>query len=231
MVISLRKILFWSIVILFVTLTATTKITVGAELPTFWVTWNALSYTAPHFEGKALPSIGTPINVAFELVSNGKVVTLGSQEVRWYLGETMVKKGQGVKEYSFRSGISSGAYLVRIELPGFKGGASLIKSIQIPATRPELVLDAPYNRSAITGSELNLQALAYYFNASRSSDLLWNWKVNNETPRGEAQVPDKITITIPEGAPTGSQILTNIEVVNSKNQSERAEAMALFTTH
>lgn len=206
---------------------ATNKIK-AEEAPIFWVTWNAESYSTPEFKGKALPSYGTLTNIAFELVQNGKVVSLNSQEVIWYLNGTSVKKGLGIKELSFHSGLSSGANRIRIELPGFKGGASLLKSVEIPVKLPEVVLDAPYVKKAVTSREINLRALPYYFNAMRSGELSWIWQVGTTTLNDSVKEPNKITIDIPEGAPKGSQILAKIRIDNP-SKKEGAETMALFT--
>lgn len=230
MTITLREIFFFGIAALLGMLALQAKPTMSQTAPTFWVTWATDAYTAPLYEGKSLPTNGSAVNVAFELIENGKVVSLSSQEIKWFLGSTLVKKAHGVKEYTFRSEAVSGANQLRIELPGFRGGATLAKSLAIPAVSPEVVLDAPYIKNAITGSELTLEALPYYFNAQRLRDILFNWKINNEAPSGTVQAPNKLTITIPDGALPGSKIFTEVQAINAKNQNERAEAKALFTT-
>lgn len=197
--------------------------------PIFWITWSTGSYSAPGYEGKTLPTNGTNVSVAFELIQDGKVIPLGSQEVRWFLDEAPVQDGNGLKQYSFQSNSASGSRLVRIELPDFRDIGSLTKSIQIPAVSPEVVLDAPYVKNSVTSRELVIKALPYYFNVTRAGDLNWNWQVNNETPSGAAQDPSIINILIPPEMPSGSQILTKVSVVNSTRPNESANTLSLFT--
>ncbi|MDP1689315.1 MAG: hypothetical protein Q8L47_04275 [bacterium] len=222
------KFIFLIIVLAIGTLFFATNKTSGEGAPTFWVTWSADNYSAPEFLGKSLPSYNTLINVTFELVQNGKIITLNSQEVIWYLNGVTIKRGLGIKEFSFRTGLSTGANLIKIELPNFKGGSSLIKSVEIPVKSPEVILDSPYTKKAVTSREINLRALPYYFNATRSGDLSWIWQVNGKTPEGSAKEPNKITIEVPADMPKGGQILTKIKIINS-SKKESAETMALFT--
>src|SRR3989344_4179426 len=121
------------VALLFVFLFVITAPPVGSQTsPIFLVTWSADSYVAPLFEGRPLPTTGTPVSVAFELVENGRFVSLGAQEVRWFLGGTLAQKSAGGKTFAFTARGSVGAHQLRIELPNFRGGQALSKSIQIP---------------------------------------------------------------------------------------------------
>ena len=230
MVIILHRTFFWVIVTALGIFMVAVKPTLSQDAPVFWITWSAESYSDPGYEGKALPTNNTLINVSFELIQNGKAVTISRDEVRWFLDESPVKDALGVKEFSFHSTISSGAHSLRIELPGFKGGSSLMKSIQIPVSSPEVILDAPYVKNAITSQDINLKALPYYFNVTQGGGLIWSWKVNNMSPEKAAGAPNKIKIEIPSGAPSGSQVFVKVKAVNSIIPDESAETLALFTT-
>lgn len=230
MTISPRKTFFWITVITFSVIAVNALTTHSQSSPVFWVTWNAESFTAAPFLGKPLPSRGTKVNVSFELFQNGKTVSLNSQPIKWFLNGALVQSGEEFKNFSFVSEISSGANLLRIEIPGFRGSAALAKTIQIPTASPETVIDIPYDRSAIKNREITVRALPYYFNVMRLDDLSFDWKVNGQTPKGLAVTPDFITITVPENIPPGSKIFTEVEVVNLKNSRESANSKALFTT-
>ncbi len=223
-----------SIKLLFVTLffigifTMVSK-TQSQVAPIFWVTWKAENYSAPGFSGKSLPSNNTPISIAFELILNGNVVDLKPEEIRWYVDGAFVAKSLGLKEYSFKSNIGTGTHSIRIEIPKFQKGNSLMKNIQIPVSRPEIVLDSPYSKSSVTSNQLVLEAHPYFFNVNQISGLMWGWKINNVAPENLTEKPNKITVDFPVEMPSGSQVLVNVEARNILKNTERAETMSLFT--
>ena len=217
---------------LFVFLSAAVAITPAhsKNAPAFWITWSANSYTAPHFTGKALPVNGSVVTVVFELIENGQVVNLASQNVRWFLGTVLIQQGRGMKEFTFKAGGSGGARLVRVDLPNFRDGATLVKSVQIPVVEPQVIINAPYVKNAVAPNELVLQALPYYFNVRRASELLFSWNVNNEAPEGTTSRPENLTVTLPMGIPAKSKVFIEVEVENINNRKEATRAQALFTT-
>lgn len=198
--------------------------------PMFWVTWKAENYSASTFNGKSLPSYGSPITVSFELILDGKVADLKNEEILWYVDGAFVSKSLGMKEYSFRSNIGTGAHSVRIEITKFQKNNTLMKNVQIPVSLPEVVLDSPYSRSNVTSDYIALEAKPYFFNVSQISGLMYDWKVNNVAPTSTAEDPSKIIIAFPKDMPSGSQILVNVGVRNALRRNEKAEAIGLFTT-
>jgi len=212
-------------------LTPTSVFGQASSSPVFWATWSANSYSDPYYLGKNLPSNNSTVNVSFELISNGKVVPLGSKEVRWYLDGQLIKKGVGLKEFSFLAGSQFGSQAVRIELQNFNDGNALVKTILIPISQPEVVLDSPYTskNNKVQPGEIILKALPYFFNVTQGGSLVWGWKINNQSPTEFNETPNRLTITIPKNMSGGGQILVKARATNSIRQQEKAETMALFT--
>ncbi len=67
-----------------------------ASSPQFLVTWKASnSYIPSFYQGKALPSLEIEITASLELISNGHVVDLSSQNIYWYLDRGSGGRGDG----------------------------------------------------------------------------------------------------------------------------------------
>ncbi|MBI2035360.1 MAG: hypothetical protein HYT12_01610 [Candidatus Liptonbacteria bacterium] len=192
--------------------------------PAFWVTWGADSYVPDYFIGKAMPSRASNITVSFEILENGKPLSLSGQEVRWFINNTIAAKGVALKTFSFRAGAS--APLVRIELPGFRGGASLIKSFQIPVREPEIVIKAAGVAQA--GQDISLSAISYFFNIQNLSELFFTWKVNSVSPEGTPKNPELLTISVPTEAKSGDKIITEV-FVGTYGSSLRVSGRKILT--
>ena len=95
--------------------------------PEFWVTWKAKNYVPPGFEGKSLPVLGAPVEIAFNLVNQGTKINLGAQTVNWYLNDSLIGSGPGLQSISFTPLKKS--VEIRITIPDYPGGSLLAKTI------------------------------------------------------------------------------------------------------
>ncbi len=202
------------------------KLPVGSaqSSPVFWITWTTDSYAPNSYEGKILPANSANVSVSFELFENGKPLNLSNQEVRWFMNNVIAAKGVGLKTFAFAPGGAKPA--IRVELPSFRGGASLAKSISIPIADPEIIINMDNAPSA--GKSINLRALPYFFNIKNITDLSFNWKINSASPEGSPEDPSLLTIVVPEGAAPGDKIIAEV-TAEVENSLERASARKILT--
>ena len=61
------------------------------------MTWGALSYVPPTYKGRVLPTAGTPIVAALELLDGEKIINLSSAPISWLLDGKLIDSGVGKK--------------------------------------------------------------------------------------------------------------------------------------
>lgn len=186
--------------------------------PEFLVTWQANTYVPPSYAGRALPRNGTPIDFAFELIEGGKLVGLSDYEVRWYLGDELVQSGQGLQGVTFTVPmISSRTEIVRTVVVDYRG-MNRENIVRIPIVRPEAIIDLPYPQRTIPRGGAFVRALPYYFSVPNKETLLFEWRVNNETPLDLPENPSELVLNIPTGGEGGVQL--NLRIINGNNNLE-----------
>src|SRR3989304_3003224 len=67
------------------------------------MTWGALSYVPPTYKGRVLPTAGTPIVAALELLDGEKIINLSSAPISWLLDGKLIDSGVGKKTVSFKA--------------------------------------------------------------------------------------------------------------------------------
>lgn len=193
----------------------------GQAAPEFMVTWKAQSYVPSTYRGKILPTRGSPINVSFELIDNGKLANLSRNTIRWYLDEKLQTSGAGIKNFVFNASALAGqSQSIKIIVVNYKG-AALEKTLTIPVVQPEVVIDAPYPNLKISPGTNNFKALPFFFNVTDLSRLIFSWSVNNKTAEPTSQEPELLKLTIEGGRP-GSAINLKAVVRNLLNELEFA---------
>lgn len=191
--------------------------------PDLFITWQAQSYTPPGYLGRALPSVGTPMEAAFELVDSGKIIDVSKYEIRWLFGDRVYKTKVGLKSLSYVPQLTSGDIPLRITVVGYKG-VNLEKEITIPLARPEVVITAPYqNREIKTGKNV-FRALPYFFNAQSPSDIRFEWAVDKKTADAGGERPDYLELETPEEA-RGLQVALSVFAQNFKEPLEFASSL------
>lgn len=187
--------------------------------PLFWVTWRAENLSPVSFSGKNLPIKNTAVDIRFELIDGGRKANLANKEVRWILDNHKVESGLGEKNLLLRVTNSAGFdHFVKIQVVDY-GGETLEKIIRLPVVKPAIVLDVPYPRNLVSGSELNLIAQPYFFNAPNAGNLIWQWSANGENANGGAVKPNSIKIQL-SGGVSGNNIKIESSAVNPLNPAE-----------
>lgn len=188
--------------------------------PQFLVTWRAGAYVSPDFGGKAMPSKGSEISASLEIIVAGKIADLSKQIIYWYLDNNFIKGGQGVKDIFFTASKPAGGnHNLRIQLPDFKGNL-LIKTVDIPIVRPEVVIEAPFPNKKISGSKINLLGRPFFFNAQNQSLFDFNWTVNG-LPPDTLDNPQTLEINL-ENSESGGVLNISLNIQNRGRTLESA---------
>lgn len=183
------------------------------------LTWKSLSYVPADFGGKALPSEGTLVQVAADVISQGKPLNLSDQVIRWYLGGSLLKSARGAQNFSFRP-IKRGVSEVRVEIPGLPGG-SLSKTLSIPVVKPEAVIVSPSPLGTFSGKEIILGASPYFFNISSLEDLELGWLINRKAPE-DLSSPSVLTLAFSPEPEDGFRVTVELAIKNKIGAGESA---------
>lgn len=182
----------------------------GQVAPEFMVTWKANSYIPTNYPGKALPSNGSKVEVAIELIDRGKIADLSRTEVRWFINNRLQNSVIGLKNFSFIAQRLKGDHEVRIDLLNYRG-VNLTKTITIPLVNPEVVIDSPYPENLLTaGLDNFFQALPYFFNIPDPSEIKFVWSANGLKTEGAVLRSDILNLNTAE-LPSGTNL--NLEVI------------------
>lgn len=191
----------------------------GQATPEFMVTWRARAYVPSDYRGKILPSPTSPIEFAFELLENGRIINLSNNEIRWYINNKFQKSGLGLKILTYAPPRpDTGNRILKIEVRNYRG-QHWQEFLTIPTTRPEVMI-------LPTGSN-SFKALPYFFNVAGLQNLSFNWRVNNQNPEGLPENPDLLTIA---EAPSGTELSIDLIVRNLGQIIELASHSIKFIT-
>jgi hypothetical protein len=146
--------------------------------PFIFLTWRADSYAPADFRGKVLPTAYTKISAGVEVISNGKTADLARATVNWYLNDNLIAAGPGLRQITFNAPeFENTVYDLRAEILGV-GDDFLVKTVEIPVVRPEVVIEAPFPDKKFSSGQIVLAAKPYFWNSV--ADLIYNWKVNGQ---------------------------------------------------
>lgn len=191
--------------------------------PEFLVTWQAHSYVPPSYAGRALPRNDAVVDFAFELIDNGKLTDLRDYEVRWYLGNELIRSGKGLQSITIAVPmIAPRSEVARVTVVDYQG-EDLDGMILLPVAAPEAIIDVPYPQHKIPRQGALIRALPYYFSVSNKEALLFEWRANNEPPIVLSENTDELVFSFAGGAP-GENARLELKVVNGTNELEFAAA-------
>ncbi|EKD24257.1 MAG: hypothetical protein ACD_81C00067G0002 [uncultured bacterium] len=183
----------------------------------FMTSWHTRTYVPAWYAGKALPTYQSPIDVAFELIEDGKVANLATSSVRWYVDGKLIKNetnGLGIRKVIvFNKKYGGDVLNIKIVLPDYKG-RPLEKIFDIPVKSPEVVIDVPYFQKKVEKGDNTFYAWPFYFNTTSNEALSLRWKVNgNALETGRANDP-VLVMTIGNDAKTGAKYTLEATMIN-----------------
>jgi hypothetical protein len=170
--------------------------------PELLITWQASSYAPPGFRGKILPTIYSSVAASVELIDNGKIVDISNQPIYWYLDGDLIQNTTGVQRVVFPVNAFPGNTLaLRVELPNYQG-QSILKTAEIPTTKPAVVIDAPFPEKRVASTAVQVAARAFFFNVRSLNALVFDWSVNGTTA-ANSENPDLLVINLPSQTVVG----------------------------
>lgn len=202
-----------------------------AATPEFMVTWQAENYAPADFMGKLLPINKTPVEIVFNLLQDGKILDLSKTEVRWYINDKLQISGAGKQVTRFMAPeLATEDQEIRIDIPSYKG-KELIKTLTIPMTSPQVVIQAPYLVNQISYGATELKALPYFFNVTDLYKLDLHWFINEAEPQSADPIstPNELTLQTTKDIPLGTKTEVKVSIQNQKNATEIAGQSLFFT--
>ena len=191
--------------------------------PQFLVSWKADSYVPSWYQGKVLPSRGTPITVSFEIVDGGRTANLSGTAVRWYINDKLVRNetsGLGIQSISFAIPDYGGQETeVRIAIPNYRG-SELNQIVRIPVKNPEVVIDGKFMKTPIKTGDNAFHAIPFFFNVESLADLGFDWTANGQDAKVDTATPWNLNLNVDENAGEGFFINLQVVVRNFLDQLE-----------
>lgn len=144
-----------------------------------FVTWKANNLFPSNFQGKALPSPGTSIDVSVEMAKNGVIADPAKTLFTWAVDGRNVVEGMGKNRFTFSAEKNAdNAHFVRVTAE--TGSESVNSSINVPVVAPFSVIETPFPFNSIPkNTRVSLRAVPYFFNVSSLQDLLFGWQMND----------------------------------------------------
>lgn len=170
----------------------------------FNILWSAKSFVPINYQGKPLPTKGTPITV----YTQGKSAFRTQNYLyNWYLDNRLqtAASGQGknVFKYVITDAVGS-VHTVKAEIRRANSIVAVLET-KIPIVKSKSVILADNldttNKtiSASAGQTIDIQAAPYYFNITGPSDAEYAWTINNASASSEEneQTPNILKLKIP----------------------------------
>ncbi|MFA6354606.1 MAG: hypothetical protein WCX12_02915 [Candidatus Paceibacterota bacterium] len=190
------------------------------QKPELWLTWRASNYAPSSFEGKNIPTVGSPMNFLISLINQGKIINLANRNIYWYADDEFIKGGVGLTHFTFQP-FKTGNLAIRVKVFDVNGGGFIGKAALILVTSPQAIIEAPTPTGAFSALNFKIKAIPYFFNTSDEDNFLFSWKINNQPPTS-FENPKNLTIDLPDSTPNNYQIKINLSIKNSKNNQESA---------
>jgi len=186
-------------------------------IPEFLVSWQAINYVPPSYQGKILPTKSSLIEVGFDLIDNAKIADLSKYKISWTLDDELFKSGLGLKTIRFNS--KNTGHRLGITVSGYKG-ANLDKILTFSRQEPQVIIDAKIPSTQIGLGQHQLEALPYFFNVSDLKELVFDWSTNDQ-PAKTAENPQIFDLILEsKGAPVETNLNISVSVINSSNALE-----------
>lgn len=211
---------FWLFLIgFFVVVLLTPTSALGAGKPSIILTWETETYTPAWYTGKALPTTNSLVKVFLTVIEDGKTKSLSEETIYWYLDDELIENNKGVRLISF-SPLETGEHKIRVQLPNYTGG-QIAKTINIPVVEAKVVPQAPWVDGNFSILNPTLKANTFFFNTTKSTDLVLNWIVNGQTPENNDN-PDTLTINLDPKTVIGTKLNVSLDAMNLLRPKEKA---------
>ena len=153
------------------------------------LTWTTDTYTPINYQGAALPSKGSNIEVAVQFNSQG----FNPQDLtfNWFLNNNIQKESSGKNKQVFKFNIGESItkkHFVKVEIMDINGSnIEISDNLLLKAYEPEIILRAKNPPLKFSNQyqfsddqEIEFTAQPYFFNINNISELNYQWKFGSD---------------------------------------------------
>lgn len=199
--------------------------TARADGPQIFITWNTDGYVPAGYEGRILPVNGSRVTARVAVLVSGKFVDLSQEQINWYLDGSLIQSGGGADSVKFDiSTLTRSSLELKAQLVSMAGGP-YSKTIDVPIAQPEAVIEFRSPGGAISGQNIFLTALPFFFSAGNISDLNFSWQVNGETP-ASLDNPEYLNIKSGSGFGSGSKVQVSLTIQSGNQSASQSKTFA-----
>ncbi len=192
-----------------------------------FITWQANNYYPADFSGKAMATNGTTISAAVNFVENQKIQDLSQTAITWYLDGGFLRQGTGLNQINFIVTKSKGNnHSIRADVQ--TKNELLSPSVSIPIASPKVVVVNPYSGQTISvNSQINLEAIPYFFNVKSFGNLIFSWIVgDNGHPSGN---DNKLSLTMDSASRGTVSVVGRVDNRNNKFESAEGKTSLMLS--
>ncbi len=167
-----------------------------------YLTWECDGMVPADYRAKALPARYAIIKTSVQplIYSNGAYLNSDNWLYQWYVNDTLVNSGEGLKENRFiAEDPTKTSYTVKVKVSTSLSATPIEKSITINLVNP-FVFFKPSNEKNIVidnynteGKLVNLEAVPFFFGNYGSTKLHYMWTIGNQRM---TQLDNKTNITV-----------------------------------
>jgi hypothetical protein len=181
-----------------------------------YISWSTNTYTPPFFDGKKLPTAGSPVTAWVMVFSNGKAIDLSQDTIYWYADSNVLQSGVGDQKISFNAQNTT-ENITNLQVSVQDPTGNLWNAnIQVPVVNPKAAIETNYPGGVVTVSPAIATALPYFFNTSDVSSLVYVWTVNGSSAES-SENPQEADITISDSTPSGTNLNIQVSITNSSD--------------
>ena len=156
-----------------------------SDQPALLVTWQAQNSIPSWYDGKAMPTYQSPIVLSLVVTQGGKIVSLASQPIKWFVNDDVIGYQAGLSSVTFvNKRIFDGGEIdvrVSVQLTDPDTGAQTMQTgyLSIPVVSPMVVVQAPpFSGVLSAGQSLKLVASPFFFLVPQGG-LSFSWNINS----------------------------------------------------
>lgn len=195
----------------------------AAGQPPILLTWISDVYVPDPYQGKALAVPGATITASFDLIENGRVVNLAGYKTYWYVNGKLIATGQNIHTVEFPVPENPGRSMnLRIQLPDYRPGTLILKTVEIPIAEPEIVIESPFPGGEIYEKRVTLKSRPFYFPKGVLDKLQYSWKIDDKNVPNSSPDQSVIEVTIDDATQDGRKAVVRAGVINPLKQFQAA---------
>jgi hypothetical protein len=227
----MKKYIFVAIIVYLAVFSTASAQSVSASQD-FMVSWKSANYVPEWYSGKSLPIAGSSVQINFELINSGKPADLSQNAVRWYVNEDLARNesdGLGIKSLTVAVPQNSGGEMtIRVSIADYDEDSVLEKTIVIPVSKPEAVINSPYSGNKIGSGLSSFELIPFFFNVDSLNELSFEWLANEASSQPFEYDLRKLDLNIDSQALSGFEVKLGAIVRSQLNQFESANSAIML---